>query len=120
MQASKYLMAVVLALTSTFPAWAANPSSKNSVSAAHPLVHQVNTRVRKQWLLIQQGLKNGKLTKDQATSLRTSLKSIRQQEVTFFRQNNKHELTSDQQNQLNSTLDKNSSTLGETTGSSNP
>ena len=78
------------------------------------MVHKIHTRLRTQWMLLQQGLKSGKLTKDQAVSIRDSFRSIRQQEVSFFRQNKNHDLTADQQSQLNAMLDKNSAILGET------
>ncbi len=107
------LVAAALSLASMAPALAANPSV-TPVAVTHPLTHQVNSRIRDQWMLIQQGLKSGKLTKEQATALRGSLKSVRVQEVSFFKQNGNHDLTSAQQSQLNGMLDKNSSELGET------
>ena len=80
----------------------------------HPNAHQVNLRMKKQWVLIQKGIKSGKITKTQAASLRTSLKATREQEITFLKQNGTRELAVDQQSQLNSSLNQNSSTLGET------
>jgi hypothetical protein len=58
--------------------------------------------------------KSGKITPQQADSLKASLKSVRQQEVTYLKQNSNHELTADQESQLNALLDKNSATIGET------
>jgi hypothetical protein len=113
MRVSKLMMTGLLLLTTTLPIWAANPTS-SSAATTHPIVHQINTRLRTQWMLIAQGLKSGKLTKDQAASLRASLKSTRLQEVSFFKQNGNHDLTTAQQTQLNTLLDKNSGTLAET------
>lgn len=84
-----------------------------------PLVHAINQRVKTQMQLTQSGVKSGKLTKDQARSVRVSVKSVRLQEFTFFKQNKSHTLTTDQINQLNQALDKNSVLLGETPTSSN-
>jgi hypothetical protein len=80
----------------------------------NPQAHQINLRLRNQWMLVQQGLKSGKFTKAQGTTYRASLKAIREQEVGFFKQNKNHELTTDQVSQLNTALNQNSSTLGET------
>ncbi len=69
--------------------------------------------------LTQTGVKSGKFSKEQAQSVRASLRNIRLQEFTFFKQNKSHSLTPDQISQLNQSLDKNSNLLGETPGSSN-
>ncbi len=76
-------------------------------------------RLQNQWLLVQLRTKSGKFTKDQADSLRTNLKLIRDQELAFYKQNNKHQLTNDQQKQLNKLLNKNSKALGENPITSN-
>ena len=79
----------------------------------HSLVHLLNERIHKQRLLIQKGFKAGALSKEQAESIWASLKAARLQETTFFKQNHNHQLTPEQQNQLNSALNKNSQILGE-------
>ena len=110
-----FAISVWLVGSVTFASPAPSSTSKTSVNP-RPLVHQFNLRLRNQWVLIQQGLKSGKLTKDQAISLRGNLKSARQQEVGFFKLNKNHDLSTDQQGQLNALLDKNSSVLNEPVG----
>lgn len=90
-----------------------------SQAAPKPNLHQINTRLRAQWKLIQQGVKSGKVTKDQASALRSDLKSVRQQEVGFIKQDGKQDLTTDQVSQLSALLDKNSTTLGESSSTKN-
>lgn len=113
MRVSTLIMTAALSLIPMFPAWAANQPA-SSAAAAHPITHQLNTRLRSQWMLVQQGLKSGKLTKEQANTLKTSLRSVRQQEVSFLKESGNHDLTSAQLTQLNTLLDKNSSAIGET------
>lgn len=83
----------------------------------NPQAHQINLRLRNQWVLVQKGIKSGKFTKEQGATYRASLKAVREQEVGFFKQNKNHELTTDQVSQLNTTLNQNSSALGETPSS---
>jgi hypothetical protein len=45
------------------------------------------------------------------------LKTIREQEVVFMKQNGDHEVTTDQQSQLNALLDKNEQTISGTPAS---
>ena len=70
-------------------------------------IHSVNVRLKQQMRQVRKDLKAGKLTKDQAKAAFAKFKSIRQQELQFFRQNGKKEITSDQKNQLNAALDQN-------------
>lgn len=97
----------------------AAPSTSSVPSATPPLVHAINQRIKNQMKLTQLDVKSGKLTKEQARSIRASLRNIRLQEFSFFKQNKSHSLTPDQISQLNQSLDKNSSLVGETPGSSN-
>jgi hypothetical protein len=113
MRVSTLIMAGALSLTPMLPAWAANTTT-SPASMAHPILRQINIRLRNQSIRIQRDLKSGKLTKDQAVSLRANLKSVRQQEISFFKQNGNHDLTTAQQGQINALLDKNSGALGET------
>ena len=92
----------------------AAPTSSSTPIITNPQMHQINLRLRAQWKLIQQGIKSGKITQAQAANLRTDLKSVRQQEMAFFKTNGNHTLTTDQESQLNQSLNKNSATLGET------
>jgi hypothetical protein len=80
----------------------------------NPQAHQINLRLRNQWMLVQKGIKSGKFTKEQGATYRASLKAVREQEVGFFKLNKNHELTTDQVTQLNTALNQNSSSLGET------
>ncbi len=97
----------------------AAPSTSSVPSTTPPLVHAINQRIKNQMKLTQVDVKSGKLTKEQAQTIRASLRDIRLQEFTFFKQNKSHSLTTDQISQLNQSLDKNSTLVGETPGSSN-
>lgn len=85
----------------------------------HPHLRQIDKRLRAQYMLISKGVKEGKITQSQGSGLKASLKSVHQQAVSFFKANSDHELTADQQGQLNSLLDKNSQALGETPTTTN-
>jgi hypothetical protein len=102
MKTSKYMMALVVAAGLNFPLQAAT----SSAVSPHPLAHSVNLRLKTEWKEIQLGVKSGKISKSQGDSLRAQLKGVRQQETAFFKQNNNHEITADQQTQLNASLDK--------------
>lgn len=109
-------------LASTISAQAATSTtapSNHSFKNPHPVTHQINMRMRTQWLLIQKGYKAGKFTKDQVATFKASLRATRQLEVNFFKQNGNHELTADQKSQLDNKLDQNSSILGENTSTTN-
>jgi hypothetical protein len=93
--------------------FAASTAYKSSVKNPHPNLHQINLRIREQKKLIQTGLKSGKLTEQQAISMRNDLKSVRQQELVLFKETGNHELTTTQQSQFNQILDKHSAILGE-------
>ncbi len=108
------LMAVGLSIGFADYSQAATTSTPVPYKSANPQAHQINLRLRNQWMLVQQGLKSGKFTKAQATTYRASLKAVREQEVGFFKTNKSHELTTDQVSQLNTSLNENSSALGET------
>ncbi|HEY5039178.1 MAG TPA: hypothetical protein VIJ93_08925 [bacterium] len=102
---------VVLAFICSTGFTLAAPTSSSNPSVTNPQVHQINMRLRAQMRLVQQGFKSGKLTKDQAASLRTDLKSVRQQEMAFFKQNGKKDLTTNQQTQLDQALDINETSI---------
>lgn len=92
---------------------APKPAS-HSAAAQTPLKRQIHEKIRTQMKDIRLALKSGKLTNAQAKTLNLSLFNTRKQELVFLRQNGGGDLTTDQQNQLNQTLDKNSSSIGET------
>jgi hypothetical protein len=74
----------------------------------HPRIKEVHTRMHDQMLRIREGVKSGKLTKEQAQALIASLKAVRAQMQADFTTNGKKELTDDQLAQLNQMLDANS------------
>lgn len=114
MRLSAWPLILAVSLASALPLWAVNTTTSSStVQSPNPLVRQFNTRLKNQLMLIQAGLKSGKLTNNQAAALRASLVSARQQELAFFSQNGTHNLTAAQQSQLNALLNANSATLNE-------
>ena len=77
-------------------------SSQNSVSKGP--THTFNIQLRKSINEINNDTKSGKLTKTQALSARGQIKTIRIQELEFFKANGNKQLTSDQLTQLNQSL----------------
>lgn len=71
-------------------------------------LHSLNLRLRRQMRQIQKDLRAGKITKIQAKAAWEKLKTVRRQELDYFRRNGQKEITADQKNQLNTTLDENS------------
>jgi len=67
----------------------------------HPRRDQVNTRENRQLNRINQGVKNGKLTKSQAQQLRGNEKSLQAQKNADYKANGGAHLTKAQQGQLN-------------------
>lgn len=65
---------------------------------------RVNLRIRQQLAQIQREEHLGKLTKDQAKSLKAQVGTIRKTEVADLKANNSKTLTDDQVNQLNQQL----------------
>ena len=74
----------------------------------HPRIKEIHTRMRDQMLRIHQGVKTGKLTQEQAQTLMTSLKAVREQMQADFTTNGNKELTDSQVAELNQMLDANS------------
>lgn len=74
-----------------------------STPAKTPM-EKLQLRMRHQVAQIQREAKLGKLTKDQAKSLKAQVETIRKQEITFLKQNSTKTLTDDQVNQLNQQL----------------
>jgi hypothetical protein len=81
--------------------------------SVHPNLKQLNLRLRNQWQLILKSLKNNKITPQEAQTLKAGLKSIRQEELSFFQKGDHKDITAGQQTQLNQEMDKNSATIGE-------
>ncbi len=69
-------------------------------AAKHPRRNEVNKRVRSQRARINQGVKNGSLTPQQAQQLRANDRAIKQQEHAEVKANGGY-LTKTQQRQLN-------------------
>jgi hypothetical protein len=73
----------------------------------HPRVNQVDNRLQNQKDRLEQGVKDGSLTKEQARQLNRHDQRITRQENRDMAQNGGH-LTKQQQNQINKELNKNS------------
>jgi hypothetical protein len=71
--------------------------------------HSMNLVLRHQMRHISKDFKNGKITKIQAQTAWENLKNIRKQELGFFKQNGKKEITAGQKSQLTAALNQNSS-----------
>jgi len=95
-----FLGATGLALADTGSAPASKP-----MMHPHPRIHEVHHRMRDINDRIIQGVKSGKLTKEQAQALRQQLKAIQQEMEADYKTNGKRELTEDQQKQQNQELD---------------
>ncbi len=103
---------IVLALSSLFliPAGFAladgtqAPAIRPAVAHPHPRIREVHWRMKNQLLRIHEGVKTGKLTKQQAQALRQQLKSIQKEMFADYQANGKRELTEDQLKQLNQEL----------------
>jgi hypothetical protein len=97
-------------VASTAPATQAAPMMAKG-KGAHPLIHEVRTRIEDQHKRIMAGVKNGKLTKDEASALHAKVKAIREELVVALKANGKKELTEDQYKQLNQELNDNSKAI---------
>lgn len=116
---SIFVLSTSLALAANTDQKSIATSNLKPKSAPHPNAQQVNRRFQTQMKLIRKGLRTGTLTKDQADNLRKTIKDTRQQLLTFLKQNGNYEITSDQQSQLNHTLDNNSQAISEKTSITN-
>lgn len=77
----------------------------------HSSTHAFNVQLKKTVDEISKGMKTGKLTQAQAQTMMEKVKTIRIQELQFFKENGNKELTSGQINQLNQSLTQLSSSL---------
>lgn len=75
-----------------------------AAGSARTPTDKVNIRLRQQNIQIRRDLKAGKLTKDQAKTLKGQVEAIRKAEIADLKQNGTKTLTDDQVNQLNQQL----------------
>lgn len=97
-----FILALVLAQASVFAAPQPTPVSGRLI--AKTPMDKLTIRLRQQNIQIQRDLKAGKLTKDQAKSLKAQVETIRKAEIADLKQNGTKTLTDDQVNQLNQQL----------------
>ncbi len=108
-----------LALLITSVLYAEPTTKPTPVVSKHPHIRQINLRIRNQWYLIETGRNSKKFSQSQEGFLLDSLENVRKQEKAFLKENKSRDVTTDQQNQLNLMLDKNTATVGETTDNNN-
>lgn len=95
--------------TASQPTPAVNSSVTSSTQ--RPLFLQVHTTMKQQLQKIAIDQKNGKLTTEQAITLRKNLKTIRKQVGSYSKSNPNHELTTDQASQTNQQLQTNAQSI---------
>ncbi len=105
-----------LALAQDTPPAAGNPapSTTPTFRGRNPQVREISDRIKLQQDRIAAGVKNGKITADEATALNEKLKSIREELRADFKQNKESGqkgLTDQQVQQLKQELDANSSAI---------
>jgi hypothetical protein len=86
-----------------------NPTG-GKFAVEHPRRNEVNTRIDNQRARINQGVKSGELTKQQAQQLRANDRAIKQQEHADVKANGGY-LTSSEQKQLNQEENANSTMI---------
>jgi small-conductance mechanosensitive channel len=97
-------IALAQADTSTPAASTATPAQAKG-RASHPLVNDIRARIEAQNERIQAGVKDKKLTKDQAAAIHTKIKVVREELQSDLKANGTRELTADQNSILNQELD---------------
>jgi hypothetical protein len=70
-----------------------------------------NIQLLQEMRQVRKDVKMGKLTKAQAKSAMANLAAIRKQELEFFHQNGRRDITPDQKSQLTSELEKNQGSI---------
>ena len=110
---------IFIALSSAFaltasatPAFAGNPGNPTGekFDKEHPRRGQVNERVKNQRARINQGEKNGTLTKQQGNQLKANDRAIKEQEHADVKANGGH-ITKGEQKQLNQEENANSTMI---------
>jgi hypothetical protein len=105
---------LALAQDATPTAGSPAPSGTPSMRVRNPKVKEIIDRIKLQRDRIAVGVKNGKLTADEATTLNEKLKSIGEEMRSDFKANKaagQKGLTDDQIAQVNSELDANSTAI---------
>jgi|ERR1035441_6038324 uncharacterized protein involved in exopolysaccharide biosynthesis len=93
----------ILVITQGVAFGAAQPTPVNVHIQRSPM-DKLSIRLRQQNIQIQRDVKAGKLTKDQAKSLKTQVEAIRKQEIADLKQNGTKTLTDAQVATLNEQL----------------
>jgi hypothetical protein len=115
----KLLLFSVLVLFASYSVSLGDTSPATNSPSNTPIVktgkHQnmflINMRFRDQWKQIAMGEKSGKISSQQVSSFKESLKTIHLKEREFLKQDGKSDLTSDQTSQLNQMLDANEASI---------
>jgi hypothetical protein len=93
---------------------ASNPTPQAGMNGEHPRFTEIHNRIMKQRARIEEGVKSGKLTADEAKTLRDQVKAVGEQMRSDFEQNKQsgHKgLTDEQVQQLNQMLDESSQAI---------
>lgn len=80
-------------------------------AAPHPRIHEVHHRMKDISMRVHEGVKSGKMTKEQAQAVHQQLKQIQEEMEADYKTNGKRELTPEQDQQLNQELDNISKTV---------
>ena len=84
-----------------------SPLTAPVIASGKPMspIHLLSQKAWHQMIQIQRNVKAGKLSKAQGKSLQGQVKTVRQQESTYLKQNGDRELTTSQFTELNGQLD---------------
>ena len=74
-------------------------------------LHDLNRQLRQQMRQARLDMKSGKLSREQGKTLWEQFKFIRRQELEFFKQNGRKELTDSQKQQIQAQLEQNKNNL---------
>ena len=92
----KGLLFMAVMVVAANSSWATSPTRTP--------MDKIQIRLRQQNIQIARDVKAGKLTKDQAKTLKSQVEAIRKAEIADLKQNGTKNLTDDQVNQLNQQL----------------
>ncbi len=107
--------------TSTPAASAAKAAPmKARVKVNHPLLDKIRARIESQNERVMVGVKDKKLTKDEAKAIHAKINTLREKIQSDLKTNGKRELTEDQFNKLNKELGENSKAIKDKTGTAAP